>query len=93
MAGPSRQSAEDIASYCVGDKPPGTHLDDFFERVEEEERLEVDSDDVQSLGHDSDSEEENRVESLLAGAYNLHSIAASSIMPAERTLYFFLIQM
>ena len=53
----------------------------------------MDSDDVQSLGHDSDSEEENRVESLLAGAYNLHSLAASSIMPAERTLYFFLIQM
>ena len=44
----------------------------------------MDSDDVQSLGHDSDSEEENRVESLLAGAYNLHSSAAPSIMPAER---------
>ena len=43
MAGPSRLSAEDVASYCVGDKPPGTHLDDFFERVVEEERLEVDS--------------------------------------------------
>ena len=63
----------------------------FFERVEEE-RLEVDSDDVQSLGHNSDSEEENRVVSLLAGAYNLHSSAAPSIMPAEGNLYFFLIQ-
>ena len=55
----------------------------FFGRVEEE-WLEVDSDDLHSFGHDSDSEEKNRVEFLLAGAYNLHSSAAPSIMPAER---------
>ena len=79
MAGPSRQTAQEVLNYL--DKLP--RFQEHFSREvgEEEGRLEVDSED--EPGDDSGSDND-KIESLLVEAYNLRSVAGPSTTPAER---------
>ena len=84
MAGLARSSVEDIAGYCAGDSLSDASIKDQLRQLEGQKCFELDSEGSEPEGDSNEDEDDDRIDTMLVGAYCHPSTAGPSTRLSNR---------